>query len=168
MLLCSTTLGEVNGSLGALVERGPKSSNLAGIFIEVNNQKYGGYFSIAGMSKEEVANQFRIFTCVNLGITYFMKERLGIVLFGGLFENSYRKYDIPDYYFYRNRPGTELVDDGSGGYLDDWDSEWYFTYGGGLLFYTLDTYVTLHLKANYIPKYDDVFVGVGIGVHLRR
>jgi len=78
----------VNGSLGALVERGPKSSNLAGIFIEVNNQKYGGYFSIAGMSKEEVANQFRIFTCVNLGITYFMKERLGIVLFGGLFENS--------------------------------------------------------------------------------
>ncbi|MEA3421008.1 MAG: hypothetical protein U9Q97_04965 [Acidobacteriota bacterium] len=164
LLLCTYSFGGVNGSVGALHEQCSKSLGLTGVFVEVNNQKFGVYLSAVGNRTKENYLKHCSFTNVSFGISYFIKKKFGTVLHCGFHERAYKQ--TSGYHLgprYRQHP---IDDNKSNGISYQYTITTYFTYGAGVLFYTFNNYVTFHLKITYIPSFEDTYVCAGLGIHI--
>ncbi len=173
LFLYSTTFAaKINGSIGFLHEQS-NSNSLDGVFIEINSQKIGGYFSATGMAKREPRivdrNSFIKIKAlsinnVDFGFTYLIKKRFGLLGHIGFQNETYQSFVAYHPYLCRKKPMDD--DDPEGRDSPEIWSKYYFSYGTGCFFYILSDYITVHLKYTHVFKLNSDYMGIGFGIHI--
>lgn len=106
LFLFSIAQGNINGSFGGLYEKSLKSFGLYGIFIEVNNQKFGGYISVVGDTKETRVESYRDDFTINHGSKAFVPQLFSLPVDGKDFKSvSTTNFSLGVTYFVKKRFG---------------------------------------------------------------